>query len=298
MQVKAISWNLFHGRDFPPDPALFTWRSRLLRTTERNETHVQVNRDLREEFCRLLAAAEWDVALLQECPPRWREALARACEAEAHMALTSRNSLGALRALAARLNPDLVAAVEGGSNLTLVRRDDRSSPSAVSYVPYRHISRSGTMGGIAERREVAIHEGRPERRAMAFTRIGLGDNPPLCVANLHATNDRPQLATEDVLRAAEAATAWAGDAPLIFGGDLNLRPAETPTVFEKLRERFGLASPTAPDAIDHLLVRGLDVVDPPHPWPPEQRELREDGRALRLSDHAPVEARFTTPTPR
>jgi len=111
VQVKAIAWNLFHGRDFPPDPALFTWRSRLLRATERNGTHVQVNRDLAAEFARLLAAAEWDVALLQECPPRWHEALARACEAEAHMALTSRNSLGPLRALAARLNPDLVASV-------------------------------------------------------------------------------------------------------------------------------------------------------------------------------------------
>jgi endonuclease/exonuclease/phosphatase family metal-dependent hydrolase len=274
VQVKAIAWNLYHGRDFPPDPALFTWRSRLLRVTERDATHVQVNRDLREEFCRLLAAAEWEVALLQECPPHWREALARACEAEAHMALTSRNSLGALRALAARLNPDLIAAGEGGSNLTLVR------------------------GEIVERRETAIHEGRPERRAMAFTRIGHGDDPPLCVANLHATNDRPELATEDVLRAAEAASAWAADAPLIFGGDLNLRPAETPAAFEELRERFGLAAPTAPDAIDHLLVRGLEIVEPPRPWPPERRELREDGRALRLSDHAPVEARFATSAPR
>jgi len=305
VEVTAISWNIFHGRDFPPDPALFTWRSRLLRATERNETHVQVNRDLREEFCRVLAAAEWDVALLQECPPRWREALARACEAEAHIALTSRNSFGALRAIAARLNPDLVAAGEGGSNLTLVRCAHRSNPSAVSSVPYRYISRSG-RNGIVERRERTIHNGRPERRAMAFTRIragslnggGTGAATDLCVANLHATNDRPELATEDVLRAAEAATAWAGDAPLIFGGDLNLRPAETPAVFDALRDRFGLAAPTAPDAIDHLLVRGLDVVDSPRPWPPEQRELREDGRALRLSDHAPVEARFAAPTPR
>lgn len=304
MQVKAIAWNLFHGRDFPPDPALFTWRSRLLRVAERNETHVQVNRDLREEFCRLLAAAEWDVALLQECPPRWHEALARACEAEAHMVLTSRNSFGALRALAARLNPDLVAASEGGSNLTLIRCADQSNPSAVSSVPYRHISRSG-RNGIVERRELTIHEGRPERRAMAFTRIGIpgeggggADRPPLCLANLHATNDRPELATEDVLRAAEAATAWADDAPLIFGGDLNLRPAETPGAFEELRERFGLAGPTAPDAIDHLLVRGLEIVDPSRPWPPEGRELREEGRALRLSDHAPVSARFATPATR
>ena len=277
MGLTAISWNLYHGRDFPPDPALFTWRSRLLGVSERNATHVQVNRDLSGEFASLLAAADWEVALLQECPPRWCEPLGRACGAEAHRALTSRNSLGALRGLAARLNPDLVAAGEGGSNLTLVR-----------------------SGEILERRELTIHEGRPERRTMAFTRID-GAGTGLCVANLHATNDRPALASEDVLRAAEAASGWAGDAPLLFGGDLNLRPAENPKVFDELRERFGLAAPTAPDAIDHLLARGLDVVEPPRLWPVEQRELRAppgDGLALRLSDHAPVEARFAPPTPR
>lgn len=273
MQVKALSWNLFHGRDFPPDPGLFTWRSRLLRIAERNAVHVQVNRDLLDEFARVLAGAEWDVALLQECPPRWWEPLAAACEAEAHGVLTSRNSFAALRALAARLNPDLIASAEGGSNLTLAR-----------------------SGVIVSRRAVTIHEGRPERRAMALTRIAAGD-AGLCVANLHASAGRPDLAGPDVLRAAEAATEWAGDAPLIFGGDLNLRPESSPAVFEELRERFDLAAPTASTAIDHLLVRGLDVVEPSRSWPPERREVREDGRALRLSDHAPVAALFDTTSP-
>ncbi len=271
VQFTAIAWNLFHGRDFPPDPALLTWRSRLLRNTERNATHVQVNRDLEAEFTAVLASADWGIALLQECPPRFAAPLARACGAEAHRALTSRNGFGRLRAAAARLNPDLIASGEGGSNLILVRS-------------------SVALGGIAERRELAIHEGRPERRAMAFTRTVSG----LCIANLHATNDFREMAVEDVLLSARAATEWAGDRPLLFGGDLNLRPAEDPGVFEQLRERFGLVTPTAPDAIDHLLTRSLTVVEPPTPWPPEQRELREDGRALRLSDHAPVEARFST----
>ncbi len=183
MEFTAVSWNLFHGRDFPPDPALLTWRSRLLRIEERNDTHLQVNRDLAAEFAAMLAASEWDVALLQECPPRFAAGLAGACAAEPHRVLTSRNSLGGLRALAARFNPDLIASAEGGSNLTLVRG-------------------SGPLGQIVERRELAIHEGWPERRAMAFTRTAAG----VCVANLHATNDRPTLATEDVLLAAEAAT--------------------------------------------------------------------------------------------
>lgn len=274
MEFTAISWNLFHGRDFPPDAGLRSWRSRLLRIDERNQTHVQVNRDLTTEFATLLAGTAWDVALLQESPPRFAEPLARACSAEWQRALTSRNTLGPLRGLLARQNPDLMASGEGGSNLTLVR------------VP-------GRLGGIAERRELAIHDGPPERRSMALTRTASG----VCVANLHATNDQPDLAIEDVLRAARAATEFAGTAPLIFGGDLNLRPAEQPAVFERLREDFGLAAPTAPRAIDHLLVRGLEVLEAPAQWPPERRELPLDGRALRLSDHAPVQARFAAAEP-
>jgi endonuclease/exonuclease/phosphatase family metal-dependent hydrolase len=274
VELTALSWNLFHGRDYPPDPRLRTWRSRLLRFEERNATHVQVNRDLTEEFAALLAAAEWDVALLQECPPRFAEPLARACRAEWHRTLTSRNSFGTLRGLLARQNPDLMASGEGGSNLILVR------------VP-------GRLGGIAERRETAIHEGEPERRAMAFVRTASG----LCIANLHATNDWPQLAAEDVVKAARAALEWAGGAPLIFGGDLNLRPGKQPRIFERLRNEFGLAPTTAPEAIDHILCRGLEVVEPPTQWPPEQRELEVDGKALRLSDHAPVQARFRAAEP-
>jgi endonuclease/exonuclease/phosphatase family metal-dependent hydrolase len=167
-----------------------------------------------------------------------------------------------------------MASGEGGSNLTLVR------------VP-------GRLGGIAERRELTIHDGPPERRALALTRTASG----ICVANLHATHDMSKMATEDVLRAARAATEFAGGAPLVFGGDLNLRPAEQPAAFERLRDDFGLAAPTAPRAIDHLLTRGLEVLEPPAAWPPERRELPLDGRALRLSDHAPVQARFAAAEP-
>jgi endonuclease/exonuclease/phosphatase family metal-dependent hydrolase len=267
LRIRALSWNLFHGRDKPPDPALFTLRSRLLRRPERNDTHVQVNRELLPEFAALIAGTDWDIALLQECPPRWAGVLARACDADAHRVLTSRNSLGALRALLARLNPDLIASNEGGSNLTLVR---------------------SALGPIIERRNLVLRPRIPERRAMAFTGTGAGP----CIANLHTTNDRPALAAEEVLLAADAAAAWAGDAPLIFGGDLNLRPADHPDVFDELRSRHGLAPPTAPTAIDHILVRGLGVETPSFQWPAEKREVPEDGFALRLSDHAPVQGDF------
>jgi Endonuclease/Exonuclease/phosphatase family len=271
VEFTAVSWNLFHGRDHPPDPSLFTWRSRLLRIEERGATHVQVNRDLTAEFAAMLAGARWDVALLQECPPRFLTPLANASRAYAHRVFTSRNSGGDLRAFAARINPDLIASGEGGSNLTLVRV-------------------GGPLGGVIERRELTIHEGKPERRAMAFTRTANG----VCIANLHATNGQTALAAEDVLRAADAATAWAREAPLIFGGDLNLRPAEDPGVFDVLRENFGLEGDTGPDAIDHLLSRGLKATGPPAPWPAERRDVQRGDRAMRLSDHAPVEASFSS----
>ena len=64
MEITVLCWNLFHGRDFPPDPELRTWRSRFLRLDESNDTHVQVNRDLTAEFAKLLAGAVWDIAML------------------------------------------------------------------------------------------------------------------------------------------------------------------------------------------------------------------------------------------
>jgi endonuclease/exonuclease/phosphatase family metal-dependent hydrolase len=274
MQLRALSWNLFHGRDAPPDPRLFTWRSRLLRITERTATHQQVNRDLLDEFAGIVGRAAWDVALLQECPPRWAERLADACSAEPHRALTARNSFAPVRALIARCNPDLIASNEGGSNLTLAR------------------------GGfqIVERRELELYPGpEPERRVMAFTRLRRGARDQLCVANTHLTArpSRRDLAKSELLDAAKTATEWAEGSPLILGGDFNLRPAES-TVYDELAERYGLRAPTAPDSLDHLLVRGLAPLEPPHEWPAERREVIEDGLAIRLSDHAPIEAAFAS----
>jgi endonuclease/exonuclease/phosphatase family metal-dependent hydrolase len=276
--IRALTWNLFHGRDFPPDPALLTRRSRMLRVSERNDTHLQVNRNLFEEFAHVLCSASWDIALLQESPPRWAERLAELCDAKPHRVLTSRNSFGPLRALLTLLNPDLTGSDEGGSNLTLVRR---------------------RAAAVVERRELVLRPGpRPERRTMAFTRLRLteSDGRELCVANLHASAGRPLQAysEEEVLLAAARSVEWAGDAPLILGGDLNLRPAES-DVYETLAERFGLSGATAPHSLDHLLARGLDTVAAPRAWAPEDREVRQGGLAIRLSDHAPVEAEFALP---
>jgi endonuclease/exonuclease/phosphatase family metal-dependent hydrolase len=268
--MRVLSWNLYHGRDHPPDPALFTLRSRLLRITERDETHVQVNRLLREEFAGWIAEHEWDVALLQEAPPLWFSRLGRRARASGVRVFTSRNVVPPLQRLAADLNPDLIASWEGGSNQLFVR----------------------APGRVLEHRELTLTD-RPERRRMVWARVRLAGGEVVSVANLHASAGLPDKASGELIAAAASAVEWSVDDPLVFGGDLNLRPARDPRPFAELRERFGLRDPTGPHAIDHILARELEISERPRRLPPEARELIEpDGLRLRLSDHAPVVANF------
>ena len=275
--MRALTWNLFHGRDAPPEPGLHSWRSRLLRVTERGAAYAQVNRPLLAEFAGVLAAEAWQLLLLQELPPRWTGTLARRCGAEPASVLTSRNSFGRLRGLLADLNPDLIASNEGGSNAILVRP------------PWR----------IAEQRTLTLTR-RPERRRMVWARLRAGA-AELAVADVHLSK-APAAAAAEALAAAEAAVAWAGGTPLVLGGDLNLAPARSPEPFRLLADRHGLAPPTPGEAIDHLLAPGLDVVDAPAALPPGWRELPEPdpppgARPLlvRLSDHDAVAATFALP---
>jgi endonuclease/exonuclease/phosphatase family metal-dependent hydrolase len=220
-----VTWNLFHGR-----------AARL------------------PDFVHALRGIDWDVALLQEAPPRWREDLARELEAESAITLTSRNFGRPVRSWIADRWPNVIKSNEGGANQLLVR------------APWR----------IDEVRELTIAR-RPERRRMLWARLeGPG---PLAVANVHGSVDSVSGASEQLLRAAQQAVDWAGPLPLLFGGDLNLRPSRQPHVFDELAQRFGLASPTDEHAIDHLLVRRLELVEAPRRGP-----------ELPLSDHAYVTA--------
>src|SRR4051812_27341710 len=230
--VRVVTWNLFHGRASPPSP----------------------KRSLLSDFVELLDSLDWHVALLQEAPPRWRDALARELRAQSAITLTSRNFGAPIRGWIAERRPNAIKSNEGGSNQLLVRD------------PFR----------IDETRELTIAL-LPERRRMLWAL--LSGPASLAVANVHGSVDGVRGASGQILHAAAQAVEWSGELPLLFGGDLNLRPARQPDVFEQLAERFGLAPPTAPDSIDHLLARGLDVVEPPRRGP-----------ALRLSDHAYVTA--------
>jgi endonuclease/exonuclease/phosphatase family metal-dependent hydrolase len=154
-----------------------------------------------------------------------------------------------------------MASWEGGSNLTLVRG-----------------------ARIEERRSLRLRR-LPERRTAALTRLETG----LCVANLHASGPDP-LAEREIAAAARLASEWAAGGPLIFGGDLNLRPEDS-SIFAKLERSFGFTPPT-PGSIDHLLGRGLATDEPPRALAPEAREVELGGLAMRLSDHAPMAATF------
>ena len=240
-----------------------------------------MNRPLLREFVAVLARERWDVALLQEAPPRWLEPLCRGTGAGGASALTSRNLGAAVRAFVAERNPDLIASNEGGSNQLLVRP------------PWR----------LVEARRLTLTR-RPERRRLLWARLAptatADPAAELTVANMHLTADDTAAAAREALVAAEHAGRWSAGRPLIFGGDLNLRPARSGRAFDQLRERYGLDGATPGRAIDHLLSVGLEPLEPPQVLPPERRELPADGGslAIRLSDHAPVTRRFALPRDR
>jgi endonuclease/exonuclease/phosphatase family metal-dependent hydrolase len=185
------------------------------------------------------------------------------------MVKTSRNQLGFLRGWIADRAPDLIKSGEGGSNQILFR-----PPWAVT----------------AERRLTLARL--PERRRMQWAQLEQPGGTTLCVANLHASAHKPPRAALEVQRAAEAALEWSGDHPLLFGGDFNVRPAEQPWIFEWLAER-GFSEPTGKKLIDHLLARGMRVVERSRQLSAERREVQAaDAQRVRLSDHAPVVAAF------
>jgi endonuclease/exonuclease/phosphatase family metal-dependent hydrolase len=247
--VRALTWNLFHGRDTPAE--------------------VDYRHSLHAEFAALLDGLEWDVALLQEAPPRWFQELAFRAGAQGRLLKTSRNQLGALRGWVADRSPDLIKSGEGGSNQVLVRP------------PWQ----------VVEERRLTLAR-LPERRRMQWLRLQHESGASLCVANLHASAHRPARAAQEVERAAGAALEWSGGRPLILGGDFNVRPAEQPWLFEHLAGH-GFTAPTGPKLIDHLLARGARAVDPPHQLPAERREVKAgDASRVRLSDHAVVVAAF------
>jgi endonuclease/exonuclease/phosphatase family metal-dependent hydrolase len=202
-------------------------------------------RELSGEFSSLLASWDWDVALLQEVPPWWPPLLASAAGAEQRAALTSRNAGRFVRRALALRWPDVIKSNGGGCNAILAR----------GSIGTHHALRLRTW---------------PERRVAQLARLGTG----VCIANYHASA-RARLARLELERLTASALAWAGQAPLVLGGDLNLR---SPEVAE------GLIHAGSRD-VDHLFAHGLE------PAADAQRLDRDfvlGARRVQLSDHVPL----------
>jgi endonuclease/exonuclease/phosphatase family metal-dependent hydrolase len=112
----------------------------------------------------------------------------------------------------------------------------------------------------------------PERRVAQLVRLSSG----VCLANFHGSA-RPALAAEELERLRALALEWSGDAPLVLGGDLNLRSQE-------LALRGGLIHVASRD-VDHLLARGLTAAGEPERL---ERDAVIAGATVKLSDHVPL----------
>ena len=216
----------------------------LLRVLTWNLLHGRsvppAGRDLFDEFCGALAGWEWDAALLQEVPPWWPPALGRALGADQRLVLTSRNALLPVRRAIAVRRPDLIKSNGGGCNAILVRGD-------------------GILGHRSRRLSRL-----PERRWAHAVRL---EGAAVWVANLHAGGPM-----RDAVRAAESVLVWSGDAPVVLGGDFNIRGLQ----LDGFEHAGGYE-------VDHVFIRGL--------VPRGEAEVLDRGR---LSDHAPVRVLLTT----
>jgi endonuclease/exonuclease/phosphatase family metal-dependent hydrolase len=195
-------------------------------------------RDLYPAFAADLASWAWDVALLQECPPWWPAQLAVDCHAHEDHALTSRNLLLPARRFLARRWPDLIKSNGGGCNAILVR--GRTRPTDHRF---------------------AVLRTHPERRVVHGVRVR-----DAWIANVHAQVWSEERAQLDAATAAAHVLEWAGDAPVVLGGDFNTR-APHPAGLTDLGGH----------KVDRILARG---------WTASSAARTLDHG--QLSDHAPI----------
>ena len=199
----------------------------------------------------MLAGWRWDVALLQEVPPWWTADLAAACAARGAAVLTSRNSALPLRHALAERWPDAIKSNGGGANVILLR--DTSERLRSSHVRLRVW---------------------PERRVAQAVWLPDGS----VAVNYHGSARVP-LATQELERLWGWAVGLAGGAPVVLGGDLNLRePAAPPGAVHAARRD-----------VDHIFAAGYEVAGAAGPL---ARTLDLGGREVELSDHPPLLAQL------
>jgi endonuclease/exonuclease/phosphatase family metal-dependent hydrolase len=195
-------------------------------------------RNLYPAFAASLSSWAWDVALLQECPPWWPAQLAGDCGAHEHHALTSRNAFLPLRRFIATRWPDIIKSNGGGANAILIRGEDPGDDH-----------------------RFAVLRTRPERRVVHGVRLG-----DTWIANVHAQVWSEEQAQADAAKAAAHVLSWAGDAPVVLGGDFNTTAPRPPGLIDLGGHK-----------VDRILARGWIAAS--------AVKTLDHGH---LSDHAPI----------
>jgi endonuclease/exonuclease/phosphatase family metal-dependent hydrolase len=261
LALLVRTWNVFHGNAKPPERRAFL-----------------------DEMVRLASADRPDVLCLQEVPIWALRHLDRWSGMQAFGAVAARPRLGSPelgRAITELHHGLFRSAFTGQANAILVAGTLGAGEHRILVLNPREFRRA------LELRLGARLAWARERRVCQALRLGLPGARTALVANLHATSyarDR-RLASAELRRAADFAAGLARrDEPLVLAGDFNLTAATSPTLRDLVAAGFSAAGP----GIDHVLVRGLEVVEGATVWPPERRTV--SGRLL--SDHAPVEVRI------
>ncbi len=256
MSLIIRSWNVFHGRTYPPT------------------RHAYL-----EQAVALATQGDPDVLCLQELP-LWSLKRLQAWSGMAVFTARTRYRLGRLGRSLTNLHHGLLrSSLTGQANAVLVAR--------------RHTVATHRRLVLNDRRfcaEVAreLHLGRSvrigwasERRICQALRVETADGRQLTLVHLHLTHLPERRCAEAELRRAvrfgeELAPA---DEPLVVAGDFNLTASST-----GVRELTSGGFSTPGPGIDHILVRGVPTADL-LVWPEERRCV--DRRLL--SDHSPVE---------
>lgn len=264
------TWNLFHGNTVPPERAAYL-----------------------DEMVRLASADSPDVLCLQEVPAWALDRLSGWSGMHAFGDVAARPALGPLpvtatigRAVTSLHHGVIRSFVAGQANAILVAPALGARDRHVCVLNPRSFRR--TQARWLGLDVVTRLSWARERRICQAVRAGRGKDT-LVVANLHATAypRDPRLADAELMRAATFVDGIARPSePIVLCGDFNISTQRSSALAELASPEWGFSR--AGSGIDHVIVRGLKIVEGPERWPNQRRRL--DGRLL--SDHAPVEARI------
>lgn len=294
MDIRIISWNVFHCQD---GARLGPTLGSVMRRRELDDgTHVHRNRKWVDQIADVITSLDPTIAALQEVPPQAVDRIAARTGMRAVSSLM-RPVIGPLR-LRGRLadaNPDLWRTHEGTSNVLLVPSDwtceerwtFRHNPPLVAL---RHGHRLRLS--LRERLHWILE---PRRLVGARLRTPPGDS--VVAVSLHCQDARdPRLIGVEIERVLDDIDRRVTrDVPILLAGDFNGRGREHPAIAQLLAAGFDEATLDRL-GIDHIFHRNLTTVTPPAALDREVRHHRLETaggpRVVLLSDHEVLQATY------